>query len=184
MLSQSFCPAFLDNIQAKHFVANRPKAIKENAIRVQACAAQLQLRPMIAPNPALDPMTPCMNRNARPSKSSREPVLYTSSNRPAGSSSSSSPKLATEDSSSSSSLSAPASSAASLEAYFWTYSVTVSGYASPKNPFPRTFNFYIVALGFPNKKRSCFAVERVGRVGISQELGKEHLKDVDHIEHG
>lgn len=42
--------------------------------------------------------------------------------RPAGWSSSSSPKLPTEDMSVSSSLSAPASLAASLLAYLWTYS--------------------------------------------------------------
>ncbi|KAK6706262.1 hypothetical protein SNK03_010086 [Fusarium graminearum] len=110
-------------------------------------------------------------------------MTYTSSIWPAGSSSSS-PKLATEDSSSSSSLSAPASSAASLEAYFWTYSGIVSICISSKGLSLHTFDFSIVALGFSYQQGCCFAVERVGRVGVSQKLGEEDLENVDHIKHG
>jgi hypothetical protein len=46
-----------------------------------------------------------------------------------------------------------------------------------------TPNFGVVCAWFPNQHGSSFAVERIGGVGVSQELREENLEDVDHIEH-
>jgi hypothetical protein len=47
-----------------------------------------------------------------------------------------------------------------------------------------TLDFRVVTLGFSHEERGCFAVQRVGRIWVAEELGNEHLEDVDHIVHG
>lgn len=49
--------------------------------------------------------------------------------------------------------------------------------------FP-TFHFSVVGLGLAHEHGCCFAVERVGRVGVAEELREEDLEDVDHVVHG
>lgn len=48
----------------------------------------------------------------------------------------------------------------------------------------RTLDLCIVALGFSDQEGSGLAVERIGRVRISEELWQEDLEDVDHVKHG
>lgn len=48
----------------------------------------------------------------------------------------------------------------------------------------RTFDLGIVALRFPHEERSGFTIQRVGGVGISEELWDEDFEDVDHVVHG
>ena len=45
----------------------------------------------------------------------------------------------------------------------------------------RTSDARIVLLWFPHEQRCRLAVERIGRVGIPQQLRQEHLEDVDHV---
>lgn len=47
-----------------------------------------------------------------------------------------------------------------------------------------TFDLGLIALRLPHQESGSLAIQRIGRVGISQELGQEDLEDVDHIEHG
>ena len=47
-----------------------------------------------------------------------------------------------------------------------------------------TLDFGIIALSIAHQQRRRFAVQRVGRVRVAQQLGQEDLEDVDHVEHG
>lgn len=130
----------------------------------------------------------------------RRIAAYTSSIWPAGSSSSS-PKLPTELMSSSSSLSAPASSAASLLAYRWTYSEedsckwfgkrghrAIKNWESTKGAKPQlmlpTPYFGVVALRIPKHQSGSLSVQGVRRVWVPQQVWQECLEDVDHVVHG
>lgn len=44
-----------------------------------------------------------------------------------------------------------------------------------------TSDFRFIILGVTHHKRRCLTIERVARVGVSQELGKEDFKDIYHI---
>jgi hypothetical protein len=85
--------------------------------------------------------------------------------------------------SSSSSVSAPASSAASFEAYLATYSGQVSFSPFPIDCGVLTLHFRLIALGFSHEQSRSFSVQRIRRVRIPEELRKEDLEDVDHVEH-
>lgn len=44
-----------------------------------------------------------------------------------------------------------------------------------------TFDAQVIALWVAHQEGRCLAVEGVARVGVAEELGKEHFKDVDQI---
>ena len=86
----------------------------------------------------------------------------------------------------------PASSTCSLVAYLATYSArTQSAYASNgailpasfEPAIPLTFDLDIVCLGLFHQQRRRLAVQWIRRVGVSQQLRQEDLKDVDHVVH-
>lgn len=41
----------------------------------------------------------------------------------------------------------------------------------------------IIALWFSHEECGSLTVQRIGRVGISKELGEKDFKDVDHVKH-
>jgi hypothetical protein len=54
-------------------------------------------------------------------------------------------------------------------------------------PTPRitlTLHLRLVTLGFSHEQGRRLAIQRVGRVWVAEELGKEDLEDIDHVEHG
>lgn len=48
----------------------------------------------------------------------------------------------------------------------------------------QTFNLQLICLWIPHQQRGGFTIERIGRVRVAQQLRKEDLEDVDHVEHG
>src|SRR5947209_7155683 len=84
--------------------------------------------------------------------------------------------------SSSSSDSAPASSAASLVAYFATYSCHVSVLPAFCD-LGLTLNLRLITLGFPHKQGSRFAIQGICWVWVAEELRQKDLKYVNHVEH-
>jgi hypothetical protein len=53
----------------------------------------------------------------------------------------------------------------------------------PAERYQLTLNLCLVTLWFSHQQRCGFAIQWIGRVGIAEELGKEDLEYVDHIEH-
>lgn len=50
--------------------------------------------------------------------------------------------------------------------------------------FRHTFHLSLIGLWLPHHQCCCFAIQRIGRIGIAEELRQEDLKDVDHVVHG
>lgn len=77
-----------------------------------------------------------------------------------------------------------------VDANFWTYSTQareVSDASTERNEegrARRTLDPHVVPLRIPHQQRRRLTVQGVRRVWVAEELGKEDLEDVDHVEHG
>jgi hypothetical protein len=47
-----------------------------------------------------------------------------------------------------------------------------------------TFDLHIIRLWILHQHRSSLSIQRIGRIGVSQQLRQKDLEDVDHIVHG
>jgi hypothetical protein len=72
-------------------------------------------------------------------------------------------------------------------AYLATYSAreSLARLSSPYS-YPLigpTFDLHIVRLRVLHQQRRSLAIQRIGRIGIAQQLRQEDLEDVDHVVH-